>query len=133
MIYVRIAAVLTVVAALTLLYNVIYQRGYDRAQTEYENRERLALISYAKRITDAGEQNEEYQLIINRLANKRVRVTFPVCPVAKTSTNQDGNSRILPNRIDEEFGRFQSRVEELINRCSQLNIDAIKLNAICAK
>src|SRR3990167_3319485 len=102
MIYARIAAALAIVAALAWMYNAIDQRVYDRAQSEHNESMNKALLAYAATITTAGTQHDKDQAIINRLsAAGRVRVTFPVCPIAKSSTDPDGSAGVLSNRMDE--------------------------------
>ena len=134
MIYARIAGVLAVISALAWIYNAIDQRGYARAQSEYSERERIALIEYANRITTAGVQHDKDQATINRLsAAGRVRVQFPVCKSAGTEASSNEAGGVLSNRMDELFGRFQSRVGILIEECAKLNIDAIEHNSSCSK
>jgi hypothetical protein len=81
------------------------------------------------------DQHEKDQLVINRLHNdvSGLQVTG-ICRSTLPSTNQasegtDAAGGVLSSRVDEEFARLQKRTDELIQRCDQLNIDAIRLNS----
>jgi hypothetical protein len=94
---------------------------------------RAGLIAYANKITEGDTQHAKDQIAINNLrdAAGRVRVEFPaaVCPAAQAGDSTHGAAGVLPNRVDKEFAVLQERVGEIIQRCDQLNIDTINLNA----
>lgn len=94
-----------------------------------------ALMAYAERVSKGEKQHDQDQDTINRLAaeRNRLRVHVPTCPVpttAATGTSQDGSAGVLSNRVDEYFAAFQASTGQLIQRCDQLNIDAIRLNSV---
>jgi hypothetical protein len=84
---------------------------------------------------DAEVQHGKDQLAINDLASRigRMRIHIPAgCetdPKADTTcTCADGTSGIFPGGVDAAFAELQAGVGRLIQRCDQLNIDAIRLN-----
>jgi hypothetical protein len=107
-----------------------YQRGTAEIRQQWANANEIAEDQQAARIKTAQEKHDADQADINRLAAdaRRVRVHFPTCPAAPSVESTDGAGGVLPNRVDEEFGKFQEEVGRLIERCDQLNIDAIRQN-----
>jgi len=102
---------------------------------EQQKQNRLALLAYAKRITEGNDQHDKDQIAINRLAAdaRRVSVHFPACPVpgaAEPEGNIGGASGVLSNPVDAYFAEFQDGVGALIEKCEQLNIDAIRANKV---
>lgn len=128
--WLRLAGVAVVALALYGLYWAIDDRGYQRGK----NDERAAQLEAAKKLIErfnqAEVQHDQDQATIARLAAdaQRVRVHIPTCPASSADT--DGSARVLSNGVDEEFGRLQTRVGELVERCDQLNIDAIRANGV---
>ena len=106
-----------------------YWKGRSDANQAAIGRERDALVKYTEKLKQAGEQHDQDQATINRLADnaRRVRIHIPTCPDA--TTDQGGEAGILSGRVDELFAELQSRTSALIFRCDQLNIDAIRANA----
>lgn len=100
---------------------------------EQQEQNRLALLAYAKHIAEGSVQHDKDQIIINRLAAnaRRLRIHFPTCPVpgdTETSADSDRGARALSNALDGAFADLQGAAGSLIERCDQLNIDAIRLN-----
>ena len=106
-----------------------YWKGRNDANQAAIERERDALIKYTEKLKQAGEQHDQDQSTIDRLAAdaRRVRIHVPTCP--STAAGQDGSAGVFQQRVDEEFGKFRTRVGELVQRCDQLNIDAIRANS----
>ena len=107
----------------------------QRLVIEQQEQNRLALLAYAKRITDSGAQHDKDQITINRLSAKRerVRVVFPTCPVSRTAeggADTDEAGGLLPNPMDALFGRLQERTGELVEEADRINIDAIRQNQL---
>jgi hypothetical protein len=81
------------------------------------------------------EQHAKDQLVINRLHNDVSGLQVSgICssPLPQTNQTSEGSnaaSGVLPDRVDEEFARFQKRTGELIQRCDQLNVDVIQMNS----
>ena len=87
-------------------------------------------LESAKLVQQKEIEHDTNQGIIDSLsvaARGRVRIIFPKCADAKNS-NKNGEARAFPDRVDESFGRFQERVGDVMKRCDQLNIDAIRAN-----
>jgi hypothetical protein len=138
--YGQLAVGLVITIALAFLLYQAEQYG-ERKVTAKWNEDKLlrsdearaGLIAYANRITEGDTQHAKDQIAINNLRDDagRVHVEFPssLCGASNTGEGSDGKSRVLSVRVDEEFGKFQGRVSEIIQRCDQLNIDAIALNA----
>jgi len=134
------AGVLVVLVGFGLwyLYHSGYEAGKNEVQTEwYAEREHIAeqqkaaLIAYADKLKQAEEQHDQDQVTIDDLhdAADRVRIHLPACPGnAVSGANSGGAAGLLPNRVDQLFAEFQTRVDGLIRRCDQLNIDAIRAN-----
>ncbi|MHB0965334.1 MAG: hypothetical protein ACYC36_02660 [Bellilinea sp.] len=103
----------------------------------------VKLLADNAALTKAAEvQHASNQSTINALTKRVadlsvVRIHIPtssstVCAGTQPGPDQDGASRILSDGVDEGFARLQARVSELVQRCDQLNIDAIKMNASLA-
>ncbi|MDD3884569.1 MAG: hypothetical protein PHW66_06490 [Gallionella sp.] len=105
-----------------------YWKGYGDAGNNAIKRENAALLRYTEKLNQAGVQHDEDQATINRLAADagRVRVHIPTCPAA--AKNPDGSAGLLSDRVDAAFAELQSGTGQLIQRCDQLNIDAIRAN-----
>lgn len=93
------------------------------------DRQELKLMAvYVEKVKQSEEQHDKDQATINRLAtgSRRVRVVFPLCP--KPGKDSDAASRVLSDRMGELFAGFQARVGGIIEKCDQINIDAIRAN-----
>lgn len=100
---------------LTLMQSQLEQEIKQRKQAE---------VNHDKaQITIAGLHDQLDKLQINGICGN----TLPESGIS--STSPDGTSGLLSARVDEEFARLQKRTSELINRCDQLNIDAVRLNS----
>ncbi len=122
-----------VVAIAGMVGAVIYadHRGYQRCQLEMAAMTARIMEEYNKKITEAEEQRDANQVIIDnlRIESSRVRIHLPACP-SSVPQNQNGNSGVLSQRVDQSFANLQERATELFKRCDELNLDAIKLNQI---
>jgi len=100
-------------------------------------RQQNLLKDRAEKIRLAEEQHATDQITINRLGNQLARVRIklpaiscsPVPGTTQTGENPDGGSGLLYQRVDEAFAELQAGVGQLIQRCDQLNVDAIAANA----
>ncbi len=117
-----------------------YEEGKTEVMAEWKadqlkqaEAQKLALISYAEQINQAEVQHDQDQALIDKLHDDagRVRIHLPACRgnAAVTGPDQNGAAGVFSNRVDERFAEFQTRVGNLIARCDQLNIDAIRANA----
>ena len=108
----------------------------NQAIQAQEQRNQAALKTYAVSLTKAGAQHDQDQRSINSLHDQlgRVRVRFPsTCSMSenpKPSADSGGAARVLPESVDGLFADLQARVGKLVQRCDQLNIDAIRQNAV---
>jgi len=93
--------------------------------------------AYQKKLTDqiekskkAEEQHDKDQSTINNLSHElnRMRVHLPT--VSTKTSDKDVSCRAFSRKVDEEFGRLQESATVLFSQCDQLNIDAIRSNAI---
>lgn len=108
-----------------------YRYGRNVEGLARDAKERDALIEYAKVVKSSGEQHAKDQDTINRLGRELggVRIHLPACdPVA--GAHQDGAAGVFSARVDELFTDLQARAGELVQRCDQLNIDAIQQNGL---
>jgi hypothetical protein len=104
---------------------------WDADKIKRDEAQREALIAYANRITQAQEQHDHDQVLIDHLHDDAdsVRIHLSAaCNSASAGTNSDGGAGLLQSRVDQLFADFQHRVGSLIARCDQLNIDAIRAN-----
>lgn len=129
--WLRIAAVAGLAAALLFGYNYIEQRGYNRCQTETQAANLKLANAYINRLTKAEEDRDANQTIIDRLVveSHSLHVHFPVCP-ATDPQNPDGTAGLFSKRVDESFRNLQERGTVLFERCEALNADAIKVNSV---
>lgn len=90
------------------------------------------LLSREEKRQKAEVQHETDQHTIDNLHGQlgRLQVNGICRSTVQQGHNPDGTTGVLSSRVDEEFARFQSRVSEIIQRCDQLNIDAIKFNPL---
>lgn len=118
------------------LYHAGYKAGNDDIQVKWDadkiqrdEAQTAALIAYADKIKLAQEQHDHDQTTINDLHDTagRVRIHLSAC-TGTSGKDQDGKTRILPDRVDQLFADFQARVGGIIAKCDQLNIDAIRMN-----
>ena len=130
-IWLRLAAVAAVIAALWGGYYLIEKHGYDRCLVETQAANLKLAIAYADRIVKAEGERDANQKTIDRLVieSRSLHIHFPVCPTAGDQ-NPDGTAGLLSKRVDESFRNLQERGTVLFERCEALNADAIKVNAV---
>lgn len=144
MIYARMigaAALLLLIGfGLWQLHHSGYVAGRNAVQVEWDaDRIRMAeadhamRVKYEERMKHAQQQHDLDQGRIDRLhaAAGRVRIHLPTCHArAGTAGSEDGNAGVLSEKVDRRFAEFQASVGRIIARCDQLNIDAIRANAL---
>ena len=130
MIYLRLAAAAVVALALYGAYWSVDNNGYQRAMSEMRGSALVAAQEQAKRLKLSQEIHDADQATIARLAAdaRRVRVNFPTCSPASGGKGADGSARVLPDSVDAAFADLQEATGRLVQRCDQLNIDAIRQN-----
>jgi hypothetical protein len=138
-VYAYIFGIVLCAIGLWYLHHDGYEAGKDEVQVQWDadkiqrdEAQKQALVAYANRITQAQEQHDHDQALIDQLHDdvKRVHIHLPTCSnAAATGQNPDGTAGLLPSRVDESFARLQERAGRLFARCDQLNIDAIRANA----
>lgn len=135
-----VATVVAVAYGLWAVYHAGYKAGANEIQTRWDAdkisraaAERNALLAYAAKINQAQEQHDHDQDTIDTLADhaRRVRIHLPAC----TSTDAGAHraTGLFSADVDQDFAAFQESLGQLIRRCDQLNIDAIRANAARAK
>jgi len=116
--------------------NALKVANSNAVNAELLRQQKLA-ADRAEQTRIAEEQHAKDQLVINRLGSElgRVRVHLPAIGcgalpgAGQGATDSNGTSRIFSERVDESFARLQSGVGQLVQRCDQLNIDTIQMNA----
>lgn len=84
---------------------------------------------------DAEVQHGKDQLAINDLTDRigRMRIHIPAgcktdAQAGAAGAGADGTAGIFPGGVDAAFAELQAGVGRLVQRCDQLNVDAIRLN-----
>jgi len=119
-------------------YGGVISREHEAAQKlviEQQEQNRLALLAYAKRITDSGVEHDKNTRTIRTLNRELdgLRVNFPTCPVpgaAEGGAYNGGGTGTLSGKLDEYFADLQKETGRLIERCDELNISAIRQNGV---
>jgi len=112
------------------------QKAQQTAVAEALTAQLAAAAAHDKQLHDAGDQHAKDQLLINSLTSQlgRVHINFPsggAVPQGGTGTgNQDGDCRVAAARADEYMAEAQRAINDIGQRCAQLNIDAIQSNAV---
>lgn len=111
-------------------YRQIEGNGYERCEADMRDAVAQSISAYQMRLKKAEEERDAKQVMVDRLAAdvRRLRIHLPTCPDG-TSENQNGGTGAFSDGVDESFARLQERTTELIRRCDELNLDAIKTNA----
>lgn len=132
LIWIRLAGVSAVVAALWFGYGYVKHIGYNQAKTEMQAENLKLALAYAQRIVKAEGERDANQTIVDRIhaESRRVQVHFPVCPTTPDTRNQNRAAGLFSDGMDKSFARLQERTTELFKRCEELNLDAIKVNAV---
>ena len=144
--YMKLAIAAAIIAALWGLHHYIDKGGYDRAKNEDETMRKEAVIkqqeenqritlAYAKKLTEAMENEQHYQTVIADAVNRaeRVRVHFDpraMSGATGTASDRDEASRILSERMDALFGVLQARATDLFTECEEVNKQAIRNNSL---
>ncbi len=98
--------------------------------------QQMALVD-AKKFRQAEEQHATDQLAITRLGAQLagVQLKLPahdcsaVPGITETASNQNGTGGLAAARADEYLAEAQRAIQDIGQRCAQLNIDAIEMNA----
>jgi len=117
-------------------YGGVISREHEAAQKmviEQQEQNRLALLAYAKRITDSGAQHDKNTRTIRTLNRELdgVRVTLPTCPVPGTTeggADNGGRAGVAAATVDEYMDEAKRAIDDIAERCATLNIDAIRQN-----
>ena len=101
---------------------------------QQEENQRITL-AYAKKLTEALENEQLYQTVIADAVNRaeRVRVHFdprPLPGATGTTSDRDEASRVFFERMDALFGSLQARATDLFTECEQVNKQAIRNNSL---
>ena len=104
------------------------------AVIEQQTKNQAVILAYTETIKAAGAQHDKNQTIIAGLHDQlnRMHVHIPTCSLpgaTETGADSSGDNGVLSNAVDAEFGKLQESVNRLVERCDQLNIDAIRTNA----
>jgi len=118
---------------------IIARHALDDATTVNAELRRVqkSLDDRIETIRLAEEQHATDQITITRLGNQLAGVRIhipsvscdPVPGISQTAAHSNGAGGILSERVDAAFAQLQSGVGQLVQRCDQLNIDAIQVNA----
>ena len=107
---------------------------WDQDKLRRDQAQQDALLAYAGKLKTTQEQHDHDQTLIDdlRVRADGVRIHLPTCAGDATAgaAHPDGAAGALSERVDRRFAEFQGRVGRLITRCDQLNIDAIRANAM---
>ena len=107
---------------------------YEKQQIEVDAKSAKLIADKDSKIHEGDTQHGKDQILIDSLAGQlsdRMQVHFPTtrCSAnSKVGTNSDGASGVLSSGVDETFAKLQAGVSRLVERCDQLNIDAIASN-----
>lgn len=101
---------------------------------QQEDNQRITL-AYAKKLTEALENEQRYQTVIADAVNRaeRLRVHFDpsTLPGATgTASDRDKASRVFSERMDALFGSLQARATDLFTECEEVNKQAIRSNSL---
>ena len=115
--------------------NALKAENSNAVNAELQRQQKL-MADRAEQSRRAEAQHALDQLIINRLGTElsRVRVYVPsvgcgtMPGTGQAATDSNGASRVLYQRVDAAFAELQSGVGQLIQRCDQMNVDAIAAN-----
>ena len=120
-----------------------YQAEFNALKAANSNAVNAELMRQQKMMTDraeqsrfAEEQHAKDQLTINRLGTElsRVRVHLPaigcgaVPGTGQADADSNGENRLAAARADEYLEQARRAIQDIGQRCSQLNIDSIAAN-----
>jgi hypothetical protein len=143
-----IAWLASVAAVLAVLYGAYHYGRHvqgmeddtarQKAVITQQQKDQVDILAYAESLKTAGEQHDVNQSIIDSLHDhiehdNGLRIHIPGCSasagVAKTAVGGNAASGVLPDTVDAAFADLQGAAGQLIKRCDQLNVDAIRLNS----
>ena len=142
----KLIAGLFLILAISASYFATYRYGRHAEFVVQDNLRKTAVIkqqeenqritlAYAKKLTEALENEQRYQTVIADAVNRaeRVRVHFDprTMPGATgTTSDRDEASRLLSERLDALFGSLQARATDLFTECEEVNKQAIRNNSL---
>ena len=147
MLWIKLAAIALLIAAASFATWYATSDHYEKQMAQQENKwqqayiasaemQAAALVAEINKRTNAEAQHAKDQLAINSLTQQLggVRIHIPTgCGQAGKSSvtgqGANGGGGVFPERVDAAFAELQAGVGRLIQRCDQINIDAIKLNS----
>lgn len=140
-----IAWLLSVAAVLGVLYGAYHYGRHvesleqavirDSAIQAQQETHRLALLSQSAKIINAGVQHDTDQNTITSLRAQLggVRIHFPTgCSVPKpadTRADSGGSAGVAVKGADDYMADAKRAIDDIGQRCAQLNIDAVRLNS----
>ena len=97
----------------------------------------VKLVAQQQQTAKAEEDKNVNQAIIDSLHDHIVSLPSTHIPINRCAVSAGGSSvpdtsgaaRIFSEQLDKSFADLQSRIGKIIERCDQLNVDAIELNA----
>lgn len=109
--------------------------AYEKQQIETDAKSAKLIADKDAKIHEGDTQHGKDQIVIDHLAGQlsdnRMPLHFPTAKCSantKVGTDTNGASGILSAGVDDAFSRLQAGVSRLVERCDQLNIDAISNN-----
>jgi hypothetical protein len=112
----------------------VTKAAYEMQQIAVDQKSAILIADKDAKILEGGTQHGKDQIVIDRLAGElsdRLQIHIPTarCSVdTQVGTNTNGASGILSSGVDTSFARLQAGVSRLVERCDQLNVDAIASN-----
>ncbi len=112
----------------------VTKAAYEKQQIQVDAKSAALIATKDALILEGDTQHGKDQITIDRLAGQlsdRMQVHIPTAKCSANSqgsTDTNGAGRILSDGVDAIFARLQAGVGRLVERCDQLNIDAIASN-----
>ena len=78
-----------------------------------------------------GKDQDSINHLAGQLGSLRIHIPSGSCTgtgIRPAGTGENGSAGLLPDTVDAAFADFQAKTGRLIQRCDQLNIDAIQQN-----
>lgn len=119
-------------------YNGVLSAEHEAQQKvviTQQEQNRLALLEYSKRIITAEADHDKNSRTIRNLSRELdgLRINFPTCAVsgvAESGTDTGGRAGAFSSGVDAAFADLQKETGRLIERCDELNVDAILANSM---
>jgi len=111
-----------------------YIQVEQKAVILQQQKNQIILQAEIQKRTQAEVDRDTNQAIVDSLSShiNGLSVHIPNrCAVSSNNpagANQSAASGVVPTDVDGLFAEFQRRTSEIIKRCDELNIDAIRMN-----